>query len=88
MRAIWKITSSEGLNKQAKRGKNCITYKRTYTLKLLLNEVTDGIEALVILGNTFLYACACACMQLSHVLTPSINSSLLLNCCDLNQFFR
>jgi hypothetical protein len=29
-----------------------------------------------------------AACELSHVLTPSINSSLLLKRCDLNQFFR
>jgi hypothetical protein len=57
MRAIWKITSREGLIKQAKRGENCITYKNTYILKLLLNEVSDGTEELVILGNKCLYAC-------------------------------
>jgi hypothetical protein len=33
-----------------------LVYKNTYILKLLLNIVTAGIEALV-LGNTFVYAC-------------------------------
>jgi hypothetical protein len=48
-------------------------------LKLLLNIVTFGIEALVILSNKFLYACVkqSAAFELSHVLTPSINSSVL-----------
>jgi hypothetical protein len=39
--------------------KKCVSYlytKSTYILKLLLNEVTAGIEALVS-GNTFSYAC-------------------------------
>jgi hypothetical protein len=31
--------------------------KNMYMLKLLLNIVTAGIEALVVLGNKFLYAC-------------------------------
>jgi hypothetical protein len=42
--------------------------------------VTSGIEALVVSGNKFLYV---AC-ELSHVLTPSISSSLLLKRYDLN----
>jgi hypothetical protein len=36
--------------------KKIIIYKK-YILKLLLNIVTAGIEALVALGNKFLYAC-------------------------------
>jgi hypothetical protein len=47
-RAVWKVTSGELLTKQA---------NNTYILKLLLNVVTTGIEALVISGNKFLYAC-------------------------------
>jgi hypothetical protein len=56
-----------------------------YILKLLIHIVTAGIEALFISGNEFLYAYVkeLCC----HVLAPSINSSLLLKSCDLNQFF-
>jgi hypothetical protein len=43
-----------------------------YILKLLLNEVTAGVEALVISGNEFLYACgkevSCLWAQLLFVL--------------------
>jgi hypothetical protein len=52
-------------------------------LTLLLNVVTSGTEAFVASGNKVLYA-----YELSHVLTPSINSSLLLKRCDPNEFFR
>jgi hypothetical protein len=67
-----------------------IYIKNTYILKLLLNVVTARLEALI-LGNTFLYARVKELFdarELSHVLTPSINSSLLLQLCDSNQFFR
>jgi hypothetical protein len=37
--------------------KKVLYTKNIYTLKLLLNIVTAGIEALVILENKFLYAC-------------------------------
>jgi hypothetical protein len=53
--ATWKITSSELLTKQAMRKKLLYT-KYTYILEVLLNVVTAGIEALVILGNKFMYA--------------------------------
>jgi hypothetical protein len=55
-RAIRKVTSGELLSKQAMRKKLLYT-KNTYIRKLLLNIVTAGIEALVVLGNEFLYAC-------------------------------
>jgi hypothetical protein len=57
-------------------------------LKLHLYVIAARIEALVS-RNTFLYACVqkSAAYELSHILTPSINFSLLLKCCDLNQFF-
>jgi hypothetical protein len=61
-----------------------------YILKLLLSAVTTTTEAFVILRNKVLYACVkevCR-LELSHVSTTSINSSLLLKCCDPNQFFR
>jgi hypothetical protein len=54
MRAIRKVTSGELLTKQAMRKK--IYAKNLYILKLLLNRVATGLEALV-LGNMFLYAC-------------------------------
>jgi hypothetical protein len=70
--------------------KKIIVYKNTYIFMLLLNLVTPGIEALVVSGNKFLYAGVekSAACELSHILTPSINSSLLLKSFDLNRFFR
>jgi hypothetical protein len=56
-RAIWKLNSSELLSKQAMRKKIVLYTKNMYVLKQLLNIVTAGIEAPVILGNKFLYAC-------------------------------
>jgi hypothetical protein len=50
MRVIRRVTSGVLLTKRAKR-------KNTFILKLLLNVVTSGIEALVASGNKFLYAC-------------------------------
>jgi hypothetical protein len=60
-----------------------------YILKPLLNLVTARIEAFVSRSN-FLYACVKEVRpcELNYVLTPSINSSLLLKSCDPNQFFR
>jgi hypothetical protein len=86
-RAIRKVTSSELLRKQA-TGKNYYIQKYIYILNVLLNLVTAGIEVLVS-GDKFLYACVkeSAACELSHVLTLSINSSLLLKRCDLNQLF-
>jgi hypothetical protein len=57
--------------------------------KLLLNAVATGIEALI-LGNKFCMPVSSksAVCELSQVLTPSINSSLLLKCCDPNQFYK
>jgi hypothetical protein len=49
------VKSGELLTEQAMR-KNYI--KKTYIMKLLLNVVTAGIEAFVLLGNKVLYACA------------------------------
>jgi hypothetical protein len=64
--------------------KNHYIQKNMYILKLLLNIVTTGTEALVILGNKFCMPVSkkSAACELSHILTPSINSSLLLKCCD------
>jgi hypothetical protein len=56
-RAIRKVTSGELLAKQAMKRKLIIYKKSKYILKLLLNVVTAGIEALAIFGNKFLYAC-------------------------------
>jgi hypothetical protein len=56
-RAIQKVTSGDLLTKQAMRKKNVLCTKNTYMLKGLLSIVTTGIQALVILGNNFLYAC-------------------------------
>jgi hypothetical protein len=54
-----------------RKEKRLLYTKNMYILKLLLNVDTTGIEALVLSGK-FLYAC-----ELSHILTPSINSLLL-----------
>jgi hypothetical protein len=58
--------------------------------KLLLNAVATRIEALVTLGNKFMYSLVreICHLELSHVLTPFVNSTLLLKHSDLNQFFR
>jgi hypothetical protein len=56
MRAIRKVTSGELLAKQAVRKKIIICTKNMYMLKLLLNIVTAGSEALVS-GSKFLYMC-------------------------------
>jgi hypothetical protein len=56
MRAIRKVASGELPTKQA-MGKNVLCTKNMYILRLLLNVVTGGIEALVILVNKFLHAC-------------------------------
>jgi hypothetical protein len=82
-------TSGELLTKQAVRKKTIIYKKNAYILKLLLNVVTDGIEAFVISGNNFLYACAkevCPpwaepCFDTFHQLP------IIIEHCDLNQFF-
>jgi hypothetical protein len=52
MRAIWKVTSGELLTKQ-----KCYIQRKKYILKVCLNVVTAGTEALVVSGNKFLYAC-------------------------------
>jgi hypothetical protein len=55
-------------------------------LKLRLSVVTAGIEV-VASENKFLnaYVKESAACELSYILTPSINSSLLLKRCDPNQ---
>jgi hypothetical protein len=55
-RTIQNVTSGELLTKHAMRKEIILYKKNTYILKLLLNVVTAGIEALVISGNKFLYA--------------------------------
>jgi hypothetical protein len=57
MRAIRKVTSGELLKKQAMQKNIYIYTKNTYILKLLLNVVAAGIEALVVSRNTLLYVC-------------------------------
>jgi hypothetical protein len=57
MRAIQKVNSGELLTKEAFKKKKLLHTRNTYILKLLLNIITARIEALVILGNKFLYAC-------------------------------
>jgi hypothetical protein len=60
-----------------------------HILKLLLNVVTAELRHLY-QGISFCTPVSkkSAACEFSHVLTPSINSSLLLNHCDPNQFFR
>jgi hypothetical protein len=55
-----------------------------YILKLLLNVVAAGIEALLICGNKFFMHVSkkSAACELSHFLTPSISYSFLLKLCD------
>jgi hypothetical protein len=66
-----------------------IIYKNTYILKLLLNVVSAGTGALVS-RYKFVYAFVkeSAACKINHVLTSSINSSLMLKLCDPNQYFR
>lgn len=57
VRPIRKLSSDELLTKQEMK-ENFIIYKKiTYTLKVLLNAVTSGIEELVISGSKFFYTC-------------------------------
>jgi hypothetical protein len=50
-KASWKLASGELLRKQAMIENN------VHILQLLLNAVTAKIEAPVVVGNKFLYAC-------------------------------
>jgi hypothetical protein len=70
--------------------KKIIIQKQQYILELLLNVVTTRTEALIVSGIKFLYACVkkFATCELSHVLTSSINSSLLFKPYDHNRLFR
>jgi hypothetical protein len=56
--------------------------KNMYLLKLLLNVVTAGIETLVMSGNKF-----CTPVSKKTAVCELSHSSLLLKCCDPNQFF-
>jgi hypothetical protein len=56
--------------------------------KLILRVVTGGNKPLTVLGNKVLYACVKEYCKVSHILAPSINSSLLLKHCYLTQFFN
>jgi hypothetical protein len=64
------------------------TQKVTCTYLAILIIGTAGTEALVILGNKFLYACVkeVYTCELNSVETPSI-STLLLRCYNPNQYF-
>jgi hypothetical protein len=55
-RAIWKVTSSELITKQAMR-KEIINIKNTCILKVLFSVITIRIEALVVPEHEFLYTC-------------------------------
>jgi hypothetical protein len=47
----------QAVNKTSNEKKIPLHIKNMYILKLLLNVVNAGIEALVKMGNKFLYAC-------------------------------
>jgi hypothetical protein len=81
---IREVISGELLTKQAIK-KHLLYTKNTYIFKRFLNLVTAGNEALRFCMPVSKKSAAC---ELSHVFTPSINSSLLLKRCDRNQFFR
>jgi hypothetical protein len=70
--------------------KHVLYTKNTYILKLLLNIVTAGIEALVASGNKFLYARDSEICRLCA--QPRFDTFqqlvLLLKRCDPKQFFR
>jgi hypothetical protein len=70
------------VNKTSKGGKTFyFTQKNMYILKVLLNIVTTGIEALVISGGiSFCMPVSkkSAACELSHVLTPSINYYIIV----------
>jgi hypothetical protein len=78
------------VNKTSNDKKIIMYQTNTYILKLLLNVVNAGIQALVISGNKFCVPVSkkSAARELSHVLTPSNNFSLLLKCYASNQFLR
>jgi hypothetical protein len=64
--------------------KKLLYTKNTYIIQLLLNIVTAGIEALVVSGNKFLYACVKEVCRLwaQPRFTPFIHWLLLLKRCD------
>jgi hypothetical protein len=54
-------------------------YKNTYIPKLLIKAVTAGIEALVVSGNTFLYACVKeVCRQWAQPLLDNFHQNLTI----------
>jgi hypothetical protein len=54
-KGYWENSIRSAVNKSGNEKK--ILYENTYILKTILNVVTAEIEALVVLGNKFLYAC-------------------------------
>jgi hypothetical protein len=70
MRAIWKVTSSELLTKQAMRKKNVLCAKNSYILKPLLNIVTTELRHLSCRGISFCMPVSkkSATHELSHIL--------------------
>jgi hypothetical protein len=56
--------------------KKLLYAKYKYVLKILLNIVIAGIETLVVSGENFCIPVSknSAACELSHILTPSINS--------------
>jgi hypothetical protein len=90
MRAIQKVTSGELLAKQAMRKKCYYTQKISTYLSYFSIWSPPKLRHLPYQGISFCMPVSkkSAACELIHDLTPSINSSLLLKCCDPNQFFR
>jgi hypothetical protein len=78
MSAIQKVAWAELLREQAMRIKMVLHTTNMFTLQLLFNVVTVRIETFVMSMDKFIMTVKEVC----HILTPSINSSLLLKCSD------
>jgi hypothetical protein len=76
--------------KKIRKEKKILYTKNMVILKLILKVFTAGIETFVVSGNKFYKPVSknSAACEINHVLVTSINSSLLLNRCNPNQFFR
>jgi hypothetical protein len=89
MRTIRKVTSGELLTKQAARSKILMQKVPTY-LSYFSMQSPPELRHLSYRRISFCMPVTkkSAGVELSHVLTPPINSSLLLKRCDPSQFFR
>jgi hypothetical protein len=88
-RAIQKVTSSELLAKQA-MGKNHYMQKICTYLSHFSTQSPLELKHLSHRGISFYIPVSKkpATCEFNHILTPSINFSLLMKHCDLNQYFR